>query len=499
MRTAPTAIIGLFVWTAASGLPAADPPAPAEVSSALRRATEFFHGRVARQGGYVYAYSSDLSLSEGEGTTDEQTIWVQPPGTPAVGEAFLDAYAATGDRIHLDAARDAGWALVLGQLQSGGWFYSIRFNPELRKKLDYRFDLEGNQRQERVSPKDRAAAAGWNDWKRRKYEGNLTILDDDVTQAATRFLIRLDRVTGSGDETIHEAALLALTSLLGAQYPNGAWSASYDRLPQLQPSAEDYPVTKASYPDRWSPTWPKDFPGCYVTNDDLIADAIDTMLFAWQEYDDKRYLASAKRAGDFLLRAQMPPPQPAWAQQYDSQMQPCWSRAFEPPAVSGLESQNIIAALMRLAEATGEETYLEPIPAALDYLESSLRPDGRLARFYELKTNRPIYFTRRNGRHELTYDDNRLATGYGYIVDSRLDELRREYERVKSHRPASDQPTPARLSAEARRVLDAQDARGAWIEQGRLRHHKVEPEGGVINSSIFAANMTLLSQYLNTD
>ena len=38
----------------------------------------------------------------------------------------------------------------------------------------------------------------------------------------------------------------------------------------------------------------------------------------------------AERAGDFILAAQMPEPQPAWAQQYDAAMHPAWARKFEP-------------------------------------------------------------------------------------------------------------------------------------------------------------------------
>lgn len=472
-------------------------PTRHELTTALRRGTEFFHGSVAQNGGYVYAYSTDLSLSEGEGTTDDSTVWVQPPGTPTVAEAFLDAYEATGDDLHLAAARDAAHALLLGQFQSGGWYYSIRFDPAEREKMLYRLDLEGRPLPEQVSPRDRASNGGWDVWRRRKYEGNLTILDDDVTQAATRFLIRLDRTLDFKEPAIHNAALLALKSLLHAQYPNGAWSASYDRLQESRPSAIEYPIRPASYPDSWPRTWPKDFRGCYVTNDDLVADAINTMLLAYDVHRDEAYLNSAKQAGDFLLLAQMPAPQPVWAQQYDKAMQPCWSRVFEPPAISGGESQAIIAVLLRLTEATGDDTYLEPIPRAIAYLKASRLPDGRLARFYELETNRPIYFTRgKDRRHELTYDDNRIATGYSYILDSRLVELQAEFDRVKARR-ASHRSSVERLATEAKRVLAAQDERGAWPEPGRLRHHKIEPPGGIISSATFAENVATLCRYLD--
>lgn len=467
-----------------------------EAASALRKATEFFHGSVARHGGYVYLQSADLTLREAEGVTAEDTVWVQPPGTPAVGEAFLDAYDATREKAHLDAARDAGRALVLGQLQSGGWYYSIEFGPEARKKFAYRLDLDGKPLPEVVPAKDRARNGGWDVWKRRKYESNVSTFDDDVTQAATRFLVRLDKALGFEEAAIHDAALFALSAMLDVQYPNGGWSTNFDRRQDVPPSEADYPSKPASYPGSWPRTWPKDFTGCYVTNDDLMADAIDTLLRAHEVYGDKRYLNAAKRTGDFLVLAQMTDPQPAWAQQYDKEMHPCWSRAFEPPAVSGLESQYIMAALMRLHDATDDAKYLQPIPRAIEYLTKSRLPDGRLARFYELQTNRPLYFTRVNGKHEMTYEDDRIATGYGYIVDSELDALESEYRRSKEGRPPAPANVPA-LAGEARKVIDSQDDRGAWVQPGRLKHHKVEPPGGVIDSATFAANVASLCRYLN--
>lgn len=496
MQTVPWLISLLVIAFVHVALPA-EPPTRDEVVAALHQATTFQHEQASRHGGYVYASSAELSLREGEGKTDDDTIWVQPPGTPAVGEAFLDAYDATGDEIHLKAAQDAGHALLLGQRQSGGWYYSISFAPEERKKALYRLDLAGDFLPERVSPQDRQSAGGWAVWKRRKYEGNLTILDDDVTQAATRFLMRLDQTLDFQDDDVHLAALYALQSLLTTQYPNGGWSASWDRFQMLPPSEQEYPIVKATFPQTWSKTWPKDFTGCYVTNDELMSRVIDTLLRAHDVYDDGRYLDAARRAGDFLILAQLPDPQPAWAQQYDANMQPVWSRAFEPPAISGRESQEVIATLIRLHAATGDAKYLEPIPKAIAYLRSSLRPDGRLARFYELETNRPIYFTRQGGgRHELTYSDDRLASGYGYIVDSRLDDLEAAY---KAATQAETPPAPSTPDAETvRKVIAALDDRGAWVEPGRLQHHKVAPPGGVIRSATFTKNVSVLCSYLRS-
>jgi hypothetical protein len=446
-----------------------------------------------------------LKLREGEGVAPVETIWVQPPGTPAVGEALLKAYEATGDKTHLQAARDAARALVLGQLHSGGWYYSIGFDPESRRQKSYRYTLDWQKTKDPVRPADRELAAGWDEWRRRKYEGNQTILDDDVTQAATRFLVRTDRALEFKDETIHEAAQYALGSLLGAQYPNGGWSAGYDRFPHVAPSAATYPIKPASYPADWPRTWPKDFTGCYVTNDDLMEKMIRTLLVAWEVYGDDRYLAAAEKAGNFLLLAQMPDPQRAWAQQYDKDMHPVWSRAFEPSSLSSRESLFILKSLLLLYEKTDDKKYLEPIPPAIAYLRQSRLPDGQLSRFYELETNRPLYFTRgKGGGHVMIYENKRLASNYGFIIEPLMDEIEADYNALLVADPAAlrqprmtkDKLTP-QLATAARQAIDTLDPRGAWIDRGRMRHNKVEPASGILRSETFAANVATLCRYLD--
>lgn len=490
-------------WLLVGTLSAAEPTRD-EASAALLKAVTFFHQHVARHGGYVYASSGDLKQREGEGIVAPDTIWVQPPGTPAVGEAFLSAYTATNDPRCLAAARDAGQALVRGQLQSGGWHYSITFNEQERAEHFYRTDVAGKPRtvelpkKKVVDKNGQPLPAGWDTWKNYRIRGNQTTLDDDTTQAATRFLCRLDRTLDFKDATIHEAAQYALKSLLAAQYPNGGWSANYDRFPVMPPSERDYPLLPASLPETWSQTWPKDFTGCYVTNDDLMRDMLETLLLAHEIYRDEQYLQAARRAGDFLILAQLPDPQPAWAQQYDQQMQPCWCRAFEPPAVTGGESQGIIAALMLLYRHTGESKYLKPIPRAIAYLRKSQLPGGKLARFYEVQTNRPIYFTRASGKHEPTYSNDDIAAGYGYVVDARLDGLEKQYETLlKTPRdkllPPRGKPS-APSAAVVASVINSLDQRGAWNEHRRLPHHKVYPASGVIDSAVFIKNIEVLSR-----
>ncbi|UCG57084.1 MAG: hypothetical protein JSU70_19740 [Phycisphaerales bacterium] len=451
-----------------------------EAARALRKAAGFFHSQVSCNGGYLWNYSGDLTLREGEGKAGETMAWVQPPGTPTVGEVFIDAYETTSDEFYRDAARDVASALLRGQLRSGGWFYHIEFDPE--KRLEY----------------------GYRDVPKRKKQKQKTTLDDDTTQTAVRFLMRLDKTLPSHDQGIHEAVTYALNSMLAAQYPNGGWYQWYDKYPSGA-DPNEYPTKAASYPETWSRVWLNDWTGCYFINDNVMTNMILTMLMAYETYGDRQCLQSALKAGDFLLLAQMPDPQPAWAQQYDKDMHPVWDRKFEPPAISGRESQDVLEALCLLYRKTARSKYLEPIPRAISYLRKSALEDGRLARFYELNTNRPLYFRRTGKRYDLTYSSDDIPEHYAFMVGSRLDSIEAEYHRLLRTDPqdlsGQDDRSAVRMSpallGQARRVIDSLDDRGAWVEKGRLRHHKIEPESGVIRCQTFVRNVRTLCRFLN--
>jgi hypothetical protein len=498
----------------------------ADAANGLDRSIQFFRKQVATEGGYLWRYSADLNQREGEGKATATQVWVQPPGTPAVGMALLKAYEATGDKEHLAAAVETARCLVRGQLRSGGWDYSIEFDPKRRRLWNYRADGK--------NPKGK----------------NVSTLDDNTTQAALRFLMRVDVALGHKDREIHDAALYGLNALLHAQYPNGAWPQRFEAPPE----PGKFPVKQASYPDAWPKKWPgADYRGYYTFNDNSIADVIDTLFEASRlyaplaplgrgvggegQYDPKtgatvndskesvaagrpltpgpspqegegsqalaaRCRAAAAKAGDFMLLAQMPEPQPGWAQQYDLNMQPAWARKFEPPAITGGESQGVMLTLLKIYRATGDKKYLEPLPRALAYYRRSVLSDGRLARFYELKTNKPLHFTK---KYELTYDDSDVPTHYGFKVGSRLDAIAKEYERLRQLGPA-DLKHPAQASApkatdalrnQVSAVLAALDERGAWVTPGKMRSQGADAATEkVIESQTFIRNLGVLSDYL---
>ncbi|MFN0167140.1 MAG: pectic acid lyase, partial [Bryobacteraceae bacterium] len=142
-----------------------------EVLRALRKAVEFYRTKVSTEGGYHYHYANDLSYGRSESAEGPTQIEVQREATPGVGMALLEAWYATQDRFYLHAVRDAAYALVKGQLCSGGWDYLIEFDPA--KRGGYRYRIDG------------PCAAGTGK--------NVTTLDDNTTQGALRLLMRVDR------------------------------------------------------------------------------------------------------------------------------------------------------------------------------------------------------------------------------------------------------------------------------------------------------------------
>jgi len=163
------------------GIAACQAQEPAEVRESLERAVNFFRTQAAVHGGYVYQYSSDLSKREGEGAVGPDTVWIEPPGTPAVGQAYLTAYQYSQDSQLLEAAKEVAQALIWGQLESGGWDNQIEFAPEQRSKYRYR-NSDGLP----------VAKEGESTSKKR----NTTTFDDNKSQSACRFLMNLDQVLG---------------------------------------------------------------------------------------------------------------------------------------------------------------------------------------------------------------------------------------------------------------------------------------------------------------
>ena len=159
-----------------------------KAQQSLQKGIEYFHS-INISGGYVYYYTPDMKEKWGEVSTDDFTIEVQPPGTPAVGFSFLKAYKTTGDKTFLKYAREAGEALIKGQNKYGGWDHRIYFAKERKKAI--------------VS------------------------FDDNQTQSAIRLLMALDQVMN--DKTLHQSVMKALDMMLNTQLEQGGWPHKYPK------------------------------------------------------------------------------------------------------------------------------------------------------------------------------------------------------------------------------------------------------------------------------
>ena len=439
--------------------------------TAMKSAAEFMTSKVAVHGGYVYEVSLDLKQRRGEGVASATEIWVQPPGTPTVGIAYIRSFEATKDPVFLDAAVQCAKALMHGQLASGCWTDRVDFDPSGKNADRYR------------------------NGKGKSKGRNYSTLDDNKSQSALRLLMKVDRLLEFKDESIHQAVQYGLDALLKAQFANGGFPQGWDE--PVQPGT----VSKASFPTydwrtegRFKNYW--DFE---TLNDGLAGTVTETLQLAFEIYNDQQYRTAMIKFGDFLILAQLPEPQPAWAQQYNHQLQPIWARKFEPAAVAGRESEDVIETLLFLTEKTEDRRFLKPIPAALGWLKRSLLPDGQIARFYELQSNTPLYFTKDD--YELTYDDSDLPTHYGFKAKSSVEKLETHYRILSDGAQApSKKQSLKSLRKDAEEILAQLDESGRWVTDKNGRAViSINGLNGVelrLESKVFSKNMTRLAEFV---
>ena len=450
---------------------AADLPDPAVITAAMKKAVVYAHTHLAREGGYASSYDKDGKIGEVEHGKSPTIISIQPPGTTTMGLAMLKAYQATGDDVFLTAAKDAAKALLKCQLASGGWDSDFDFDPEKAKNYYLRSALEAGDKEP---------------GKRR----NSTTLDDNKTQSALLFLLEMVHEPACKDDAeLKRCTKFAVDALLAAQAPIGAWPQQFSG-----PADATAPILKASYPAEWSRTFPAvKYTGFYTLNDDNLQQIAKVLFRAYELEKDERYLAALKKLGEFFILAQMPEPQPVWAQQYDLDMHPVWARKFEPPSVTGNESLGAMETLYELWVLTGDDKYLKPLPAAFAWFERSKLSDGQHARFYELQTNKPLYFVK--DTYVLTYDDSNVPTHYGFKVDpmSKVQKLKENLDkpleemRRKRLGPTTPKEWASRAKGaadKARKAADSLDSEGRWLK------------GDEIDGAEFTKNLMAMAYYV---
>lgn len=424
-------------------------------------------------GGYAWQWPPDISIAKGENREGNALIMIQPPGTPSIGLVFVRAWEATKDPLYLQGAREAAQALMWCQLSSGGWDSDFDFDPRKARQYHFRRDLECGDRE------------------RAGRHGDST-LDDQKTQSALLFLLELAALPDSKDDkALQHAVKFGFDGLLAAQAPNGGWGQHFDG-----PADASTPVVKAKTPSQWPRIWPGGkYTQHYTLNDGNIQQVIRLLLRAYELTKEERYLAAAEKAGDFLLLARLPHPQPAWAQQYNREMEPVWARKFEPPAISSTESLGALEGLHELWLVTGDDKYIQPHQEVLAWLEKSKLPDGQWARFYELGTNKPLYCVAET--YELTYDDKNLPTHYGFKIDELGKDIVKLKEKIAQPREEllrkrADPTDEKKWASQAKGAADkvrkalaaADEKRGCWLKED------------MIDSREFVKHMNAMIHYL---
>ncbi|WP_414663950.1 pectate lyase [Horticoccus sp. 23ND18S-11] len=231
-----------------------------------------------------------------------------------------------------------------------------------------------------------------------------------------------------------------------------------------------------------------------------------TLLDAAKRLGRPEYRAAALKGGDFLLLAQLPDPQAAWAQQYNGRLEPDWARAFEPPCVVSNESGGAMRLLIDLYLETGDEKYIASLPRAIAWFKRSQLSPGVWARMYEIGTNTPIYGDR-DGKIKYRIEDlsPERQTGYSWkgaygipSVLSYYDEVKAEGRTALLAKRKAAEAAAATAEGRAKRarsleprvrtVIAALDAQGRWLANYRGSEQ--------IRTDTFITNLHTLTDYL---
>ena len=378
---------------------------PQEAEQTMLKATRFMVEKVSTNGGYLWYYTPDLSRRWGEMEAYKTMIWLQNPGTTSVGHMLLDAYRATGDEYYYQAAAKAANAIVWGQSSEGGWNYVIDFAGD--KSLKQWYNTIGKN--------------GWRLEEFHHYYGNSTY-DDNITSNAARFLLRMYVI--KMDPAYKPALDKAISFILKSQYPIGAW-------PQRYPLMYDF--SKEGHPD---------YTSYYTYNDDVIWQNIHFLIQCYLTLGEQRFLDPIKRGMNFYLISQ--DGSGGWGQQMDLNLETAGARTYEPKALLPRNTAAIVMQLLGFYQFTGDRKFLNPIPAAIHWLEQTVLPadkteNGRYthAKFLELGTNKPLYPHRKGSNVKYGYyyvdgSDENLLSHYGGKSYIDIQELKNEYKRVSS-------------------------------------------------------------------
>jgi len=424
-----------------------------KAEASLLKGVAFFYS-INVHGGYVYHETPDRSLRWGEGPVGADTVEVQPPGTPAVGQSFLRAYQTTGNNRALAAAKDAAYALIRGQNQYGGWNHTINFA-----------DLSD----ETVS------------------------FDDNQSQSAVSFLIALNQEVN--DRRIAAGTKRAVEMMVETQLDNGGWPHKYPE----QGNYHDY----ATFNDGGINDCIRVMIEAYQYYDD---DEIEKSLRKAARFLMISQLAPpqpgwAQQYNEFL--------QPAWARTFEP--------PSVCPSVTIKNIDTLIDLYLVLGNSDYLEPIPDSLRwlhdirmengnwarfveigtnKALYYDRDRIRVDG-VAELHPERRNGYAYETDISSRVEMGEKRYRKAMDLGR--KELMAEERPELSKKKIAKRLNS------LSVSVEKILGSQESSGAWMTLGD-RFKKKMPEGvrwngqyeimDRISSSVFNRNVAVLCEYI---
>lgn len=384
-----------------------------EVRSALRKATDYIYDKVSNNGGFLWNYSEDLSRKWGELQAYDSMVWVERY-TPAVGQLMIDLYHITNDEYYYDRACQTADVLVRGQLACGGW--------------NYKFDLDGPASEQKWY--NTVGKNAWGASEHSFYYGNATF-DDNVTAGATDFLVRL--YAEKYDSRFKYAVDKAVNMILESQFENGGW-------PQRWPLMYNHPNNDGT----------PDYTSCITLNDDILNHNVDLLMKVYFVLGDERAQKAIFKAMSCLKNLQYRKPAAGWADQYYHNLEPARARDFEPSAISSTRTSDSIVQLIEYFYLTGDDSFLEGIPDAIEFLESIRLSEKDLEiygktpekgkifcpRFVNPQTCKPLYLHRKgthvnNGHYYADENLNNTIKHYASVASINIDGLWQKYRKAK--------------------------------------------------------------------
>lgn len=409
-----------------------------EASDCLKRALDFYLAIMTKRqyqdlgicGGWASGYSSDLKTRMGEWRRiGPDWICIQRPGTPYIGTVMLQGYLVLKDQKYLDAARQAGNLLLAGASKDGGYAFEMWLGP----------DRPHGVHQGSVNPPEKPIG----------FMENAT-MDDYVTQGAVEFLYQLWLV--GREEKYYKGYLHGLDFFLKAQKENGS-------IPQAYPAGG--------------------YSSLATFNDDVMLSVFQALIRGYQRTGNKKYFDAAMRIAQWIKNNRIG--DSGWSTQTTDDGKPAGARVFEPPSVGALPTWHAFIILTEAYRWTKDESLLEPMAGAYQWLKKAQLPNGRWARFYYPETTRPRYRTS-DGRD---VDAPEARSGYSWqggwgrlgieVYDKFMAEKDNLVKPVVPENGIKEDPTELILPKDngmfrisIQNIIASQDSRGAFVSRGQI-------------------------------